>query len=812
MNIAIKYIFLIRSFFFQFFITLILLNLELANFTTVQAKEVWTAQNTLSQAQNYYIQGNYNKAILLLKKLLQEPQQIDLVTIHSDLAEIYRHLGQYSQAIAYWKKVIESIKTKNDAVQKPKLITLNIDLARAYTHLGQPSLAIPLLSEAIDLAKKDPRQEIEGIAHKSLGDAYKVAGEYERAISAYLSSLEKTHNSESIIKILNGLVDVYQLRFKQYLAEAQGAKLEKNQALFNRYGQLANMDRARAIKYAERAVRVSTDKNLNSLATARALLNWKRLSSGKETKISSERIFYILDHLPASRSKVYLLINLAELEQPKAIKVLKQAVKTASALGDKRTLSFALGALGNTYEKLGEVKQALFWTQKAQLAAQEIFATDSLYRWQWQAARLYKTMDAEDAARDAYTEAISLVQSIRNDLLNAEKQLQLDFRFQVEPIYREFLDLLLENGNEIQIQEALKIADLLQLSQLQSFFGDDCLEIKSTSQANETLIVTDTDTVVIRSITLDNRTYIITRLPNGTVKSYPVKIKAKLLHKHIDNWRYLLENISSERYLAQSQFLYDLLLRPVVKDLAKINPSKIVFINDGMLRNVPMAALHDGQKFLIEEYAISYSLGLNLQDKLKANRNDLKTLAFGLTVSKNSFPALDNVQKEIEEIAKSFETRQFLDQKFTQQNFQQQLSNNYPIVHLATHAQFGGSTDSGFIQTFVQEISLTKMETILSNLQQPIKLLVLSACQTAAGNDRSVLGLAGIAARAGINTVMGSLWAVNDAQTASLMKDFYRNLSQANFNEAEALRNAQIEQINQTLGHPGIWSSFIVIK
>lgn len=718
---------------FRFKLFLLILVLELINPTIIQAnalvaedlissQEEESGQEIFSQVQSYYAQGQYSKAISLLNQLLQKPQQIEPVTIHSNLAEIYRHLGQYSRAIAHWKAAIESIPTQKDRLEKPQLIVLSklkVDLARAYIHLGQASLAIPLLQESIGLAKQTQKPEIENAAQRALGNAYKIAGEYERAIIAYTNSLEKTQNPETTTRIFNGLVDVYQLRSQQYLTEARGADLEGNSDLSTQYTQLANTDRAKAKEYAKRAVKVS--KNLTSLATVRALLNLSHLSSKQETTANFEQILSILNHLPASRSKVYLLINLAELEQQKAIEVLSKAAETATTLKDKRALSFALGALGNAYEKKGSLKQALVWTQKAQLAAQQVFAVDSLYQWQWQAGRLYQRIGAEDTVRDAYREAIASVQSIRNDLLNAEKQLQLDFSSQVEPIYREFLSLLLESGNEANIQEALATADLLQLSQLQSLFGDDCLEIKSNLQADKALTLKDT--VIIRSIILEDKTYLILRLPDGTVKSYPARIEAKQLQMQIDNWRYSLEDLSSERYLSLSQSLYDLLISPLAKDLATY--SKIVFINDGRLRNVPMAALHDGQKFLIEKYAISYSLGLNSVSKHEIDRDNLKTLAFGLTVGTNGFPPLANVRQEIDNIAKFVGGRQFLNREFTQENFQRQLKKGYPIVHLATHARFEGSTNSGFIQAFDGEISLTKLETILSGLQQPIELLVL---------------------------------------------------------------------------------------
>jgi CHAT domain-containing protein/tetratricopeptide (TPR) repeat protein len=778
-----------------------------------QVKGTVSGQAILFQAQSYYVQEKYNRAIALLQQLLQNPQNADLAVVQSNLAEVYRHLGQYSQAIQHWQEAIELIEGRNNKLKNRELLALKIDLARAYTHQGQASLAIPLLKEAmrsmlvqpISGATKEQIQELENAAQRALGDAYKISGAYDRAIVAYSTSLEKTSDRESKTKILNGLVEVYQLRSQQYFTKARGAVLEKDWSLSVKYTQLAEKDQIIALKCAESAV--STSKNLITLAAVRALINWKRLSPKLETNRSFERTSSILEQLPASRSKVYLLISLAELESQKAIEVLQQAVATASSLGDQRALSFALGALGHTYEKTGSLKQALFWTQKAQLAAQAVFATDSLYRWQWQAGRLYNAMGAKSAAKDAYRGAIASVQTIRNDLILAQQQLQLDFRSQIEPIYRELLGLLLENGNKAQIEEALASADLLQVSRLRSYFDDDCLEIRANSQPAQTFA--QDNTALIRSIILENKTYLVLKLADGTAKSYPVAIGAKQLQAQIEQWRYALEDVASESYLPLSKSLYNLLIRPLAKDLAASNSTNIVFINDGILNNVPMAALHDGKNFLIEKYAINYSLGLNSSSNREVIGNNLQTLAFGLTVPKNGFPALANVKQEIEGVEKLVGGSQLLDREFTQENFQQRIKEDYPIVHIATHARFGGSIDSTFIQTFDREISLTKLENILSSSQQPIKLLVLSGCQTAAGNDRSVLGLAGVAARSGISNVVGSLWAVNDAQTVRLMEDFYKSLRSQSVNEA--LRAAQLKQIGQSLGHPGTWSSFIVI-
>ena len=109
----------------------------------------------------------------------------------------------------------------------------------------------------------------------------------------------------------------------------------------------------------------------------------------------------------------------------------------------------------------------------------------------------------------------------------------------------------------------------------------------------------------------------------------------------------------------------------------------------------------------------------------------------------------------------------------------------------------------------------------LQRSQRAIELLILSACQTAFGDQRAALGLAGVAVRAGARSVLGSLWSVNDASTAKLMKQFYQQLFQSNtlqLKKAEALRQVQIKFIegeiepnSEEYKKPYYWSPFIMV-
>ena len=518
----------------------------------------------------------------------------------------------------------------------------------------------------------------------------------------------------------------------------------------------------------------------------------------------------MLQQLPDSRRKAYELINLAaQMDGREAIQTLEWAVAVARRLGDFRTESFALGAKGRLYEREEEYDLALKFTYQAQLAAQQVSAQDSLYRWQWQAGRIYRATGKLQEAKVAYRQAVNSLQSIRGDIAIASQKFQLDFRARIEPVYRELLAILLASGSPQELKEALQVFEALQLSELQNFFGDDCLEIIPATREPETWL-SQTNTAVIHTIILPAKTYVILQLPDNQLKTYPVNISQPMLEKLLLEWRFALEDISSYRYLDLSRQLYDLLIRAVETELNAAQPKAVIFINDGLLRNVPMAALHDGKEFLLEKYPLAVSLGLTFAPSIQPEEN-LQPLIFGLGVAVPPFNALPNIGRETQEIQTILGGRRFLNEDFTWNNLREQLVNeNYPVVHLATHGRFGGNAESTFLQAFERQISLTDLENLLSNRQKSIELLTLSACQTAAGNDRSTLGLAGVAIRSGVKSTLGTLWFVDDAATVDLMRDFYQYLSEG-VPKAEALRQAQLNQIAVPGSHASIWSSFVLI-
>ena len=176
---------------------------------------------------------------------------------------------------------------------------------------------------------------------------------------------------------------------------------------------------------------------------------------------------------------------------------------------------------------------------------------------------------------------------------------------------------------------------------------------------------------------------------------------------------------------------------------------------------------------------------------------------------------MPNVQVEITELATVVDTPSILlNEQFTQQNVTQKLR-DYPasIVHLATHGQFSSDAEKTFLLAWDGQINVRTLDQVLKEriTLNPLELLVLSACQTAQGDEQAILGLAGIAIRSGAHSTLGTLWPINDRSTAEWMVHFYQNLA-AGQEKAEALRNAQLSFLQSPeYAHPYYWAPFILV-
>lgn len=613
-----------------------------------------------------------------------------------------------------------------------------------------------------------------------------------------------------------------------------------------------------------------------------------------------------LEQLPSSRFKAYATIRFAEdlaclpplalgneatvdsaqdsrategNVTPRPLPLLHHAVKMAHELNDRRAESYAWGSIGRFYEAQSVTSndiaqhnrihgattskdhrtEAKTATTKALVLAQQLQAPDIGYLWQWQLGRLLNQQGKRQEAIAHYTAAFNTLKTLRADLVVLDTDIQFSFRENIEPLYRQFTELLLRspspsnatteasrpsNISPANLGLARDVIEALQLAELDNFFQDACSIIQPESL--DTIIdKPGSHSAVLYAIILPDHLDIVLKLPRSIVveqeqktdqtkppsdsdlRHYTIPVSAQDLRHTVQQFRRLLARPDTIQTLKPpAQQLYEWLVQPLDSDLKANNIDHIVFVLDGVLRNIPMAALYDGEQYLGDRYAISLSPGLQLLASDPAASDEPQILAAGISKSVDNFQALPNVEKELEAIASTVPNfTQLLNEDFTETALETNLKQNpISVLHLATHGKFSSQADQTFILTHDDQINIHELSDLLRQhnqwgLNTPIDLLVLSACQTASGDERAALGLAGVAIRAGARSTLASLWSVNDQATALLVSEFYRQLynTEETHTKAEALQLAQrsVRELDfngfRPFAHPFYWSAFVLL-
>lgn len=556
-----------------------------------------------------------------------------------------------------------------------------------------------------------------------------------------------------------------------------------------------------------------------------------------------------LNNLPPSRGGVYAKVNFAQslIRQGhingSTATYLATAIKEAHQINNIAAEAEASGYLGSLYEKQQRYPEARRITEQALRLAPAIEYPEIAYRWHRQLGRILVQEGESQKAIAAYDSSFNTIKALRSDLATTP----------VEPIFREYVSLLLKSDADTQqLNKARDVLESLQIAEIDNFFRDPCSPV-----AEEPVIIDEVDkqAAVIYPIILSDRLEVIATIPGQDLQHYSANVSKEKIQTTIKQLRrqafsnpgfaeevrgargnpeqqqrlqQSLQTSLTENILPLSQQLYNWLIEPIAADLTENQIKTLVFVLDGPLRNIPMSLLYDGDKYLIEQdYNIALSSGLQLTAPRPLKRQPLKVLAAGVTTDfpRFNFPPIPQVEAELNQIKAIFgESEVLLNQDFTQNKLQEKLQQaDFPVVHLATHGQFGSTSDQTFLLSGDEKGSEVINVNQLDNLLRvrslgnapPIELLVLSACNTAEGDNKAVLGLAGVAVRAGARSTLATLWAANDQATAELMGYFYQNLAKdTQINKAQALREAQLTLLQTSESqyrHPYYWAPFVLV-
>jgi CHAT domain-containing protein/predicted negative regulator of RcsB-dependent stress response len=775
-----------------------LLQQAINNYKT-QGDLIKEANATRNLALIYQQLGDWQKANETIENALAILSQITDATSHNQLlaqafdvkGQIQLSTGQSEQALETWKEATNIYQKLGDLNRYTKS---QIYQATALQSLGLYAQAIKNLTQIQQQLEKEPDTLIKSKALLNLGDLLRRIGRYEESQLALEKSLkiaEKLQEKQAIADAL--------------LSLGNTARLQQNE-------KQALEDYDRAIKISP----LSDTKLLGQLERLNLLIAQKEWTQANELVPEIERL---LTQLPPSQTSIDGRINLArnlmkisDYNSSSIVWLLTTAIQQAQTLGERRSQANAIGNLGTLYERHQRFDEAQQLTEKALIISQGIRATDLAYQWQWQLGRILKAKGDRQGAIAAYSTAIKTLQSLRGDLVAISSQLQFSFRETIEPVYREFAALLLQkDASQEDLKQARDALEALQLAELDNFFRDACIDAKPTQ-----IDRVDPTAAIVYTIILSERLEVIVALPEKPLRHYTTNLPQDAIEQNLFLTNSIVQSVQRSPNLQPLQQLYNWLIRPIEADLAANNIKTLVFIPDGALRSIPPAILHDGKEYLIEKYNLAIAPSLQLIDPQPLAQQNRQLLLAGLTEARQGFIALPGVKLELESIQSAFPSQILLNDSFTETSFDRAVNTSpYQIVHLATHGQFSSQAEDTFILTWDDRININELNSLIrADRQQirPIELLVLSACQTASGDEQAALGLAGIAVRAGARSTIASLWDVSDESTTLLMSYFYQELATNNLPKAEALRHAQLKILhNERFSHPYFWSAFILV-
>jgi CHAT domain-containing protein len=751
------------------------------------------AQQELNQWET--AKQSIESSLQLVQKYQPGADAILWAQILNTQAKLQLHLGNTQTALVNWQQAQKYYEQAGDTTGS---LGTQINQAQALQRLGFHRRSQQQLQALTSKLLAMPDSEVKVSSLRSLGLALQMTGDPQSqdVLEQSLAIAQKIDAKPQLSSIL--------------------LSLGRNASTFQ--------DPEAALNYFEDAEQAATnpsDKLQGNLARFQLFFDYNKPEHGASL---APQILQQLQALPPSHNSLYAAINfvatLNRQSNPGQIlpiteqaQLMANTVKSAQKLQDTAATAYALHQWGQLYRRTKQWSQAQELANKSLNVARQIAADDIIAQSAWQVGQIYRQQGDRPAAIAAYTEAVKSLKAMRSDLVAVNSDVQFSFRESVEPVYRELVGLLLDHQpSQAELVQARELIESLQVAELDNFFREACLD--EATQIDQV----DPSATVIYPIILPDRLAVILSQAGKPLRYYATQASQTEIEQTLDNLLVALNPVSDikdrERF---SRKIYDWLIRPVEVDQVLKDSKTLVFVLDGKLRNIPMAALYDGKQYLIEKYAVALSPGLQLMTTQSLRQNKINAIVGGISQARAGFSALPAVETEVKQISAKVPSLMLLNQKFTNQALGDRVqSSQANVVHLATHGQFSSRLEDTYLLTWDGQVNVKELSELLknrgNNSSQAIELLVLSACDTATGDDRAVLGLAGLAVKSGARSTIATLWPVKDLAAKTLMTGFYDQLQQSNMTKAEALRQAQINLIRQTdFRDPFFWSAFVLV-
>ena len=738
-------------------------------------------------------------SLSIARELNNKTQEATLLT---NLSTLMMSTGKLDKAIEYAEAALKVAQATGNRRKEAEVYEFN--LATIYRMLGQLEKAREGLVQALDIYRESKDRQGEAFALLNLGMLYLPRGTNPKELECYEKALKilqeiRLTKGNQITQVLNSLgsyhieannpakaIEYYQ----QSLANVRELNMRSSEpwtlrGLGAAYRKLKQYDKA--IEIHEQALQILREIAFDDLSLrgepqclTSLMLDWKEAGNNEIA------IFYgksAINRFQELRGSIRQSSNQVELQQQLQQTFINENEKHYRTLAD---LLISQARLPEAEQVLRMLKEEEYFEyirgsvndtpkgEKATLTPKEE-AADKRYR------------EVADKLAELGTERFALLNKpSRTDAENQRlKQIEADLAI-ASQAFQKFLDKLSD-----ELKNTKDAGKVSHLKDAEGLMGD-LIELGHGAVALYTIVGEDTYSLVLTTPDLQ--------------KAYQVPIKATELNRKVLAFRQALQNPTLDP-LPLAQELYNLLLAPAEKDLQAAKAELLMWSLDGVLRYVPMAALHDGEKYLVERYRQSvFTPVSNARLKDNVSRN-WKALGLGVTKAHGEgIPALPGVAEEMRGIIKTEGSNSGvlpgtirLDDQFTEESMLTGLREQNNVIHIASHFRFqpGNETNSALLLGDGQMLSLAQIKT-WQNPFRGVELLTLSACNTALGSGgggsgatgKEVEGFGILAQQKGAKAVLASLWPVADRSTMRLMQEFY-SLHESGLSKADAMQQVQ---------------------
>ena len=744
-----------------------------------------TAAALNNLASTYYALAQYEKALplqqlsLAIREKVIGPDHPFTAISVNNLAEIFGALAQYDQAELLHLRAL-AIREKTFGADHVETAVSLANLAKTYSALAQYERALPLAIQALAIHEKvfGPDDLSTGISLDAVANIYSAMAQYDLALPLH----------RRVLRITEKILGPDHPETAAGLGNLAGVYYSLGQP------EKALPLRMRALAIAEKSLgptHPSTAMSLNNLALTYALLGQNQLAIPLQKDA--------VNAYQSQRERVSR-IGAAELRSyTKSISAAYRAL--ASLLTDQGRFPEAQLVL----DMLKEDEQFDFIrrTASADLRRTRIDYNATEQAWMGR----YRQIADQLAALGVEERALQKQAKIG---LTTDQKLRLQSLIaDLRVAHTAFEAFLAEMRDGFARQGPARTADAIETSR------------QALYELRDLLKGLGNDAVLLQYYVTDDQVGMLLTTP-GVQLARTTKVNAKELNRQIAEFRRLLRDPKADP-LPTAQALYQLLVAPVAQDLEQAGAKTVMLSLDGALRYLPFAALHDGQRYLVQRWNLPMYTSVTKAKLRDAVALQWQAAGLGVTRAMGEFAALPGVKSEMSGIVKSggagvLPGEVYLDEAFSAQRLKDVSQRNFQLLHVASHFRFSPGTEVNSFLLLGDGHQLTLGDIRTQNYRfDNVDLLTLSACDTGLGGGRDeqgreIEGFGVIAQQQGAKAVLATLWPVADQSTATLMAEMYRRRQEQQLTKIEALRQAQLTLMAQSrYAHPFYWAPFILM-